>query len=209
MTVWSTPDGSSQGHIKSTCELLCCDISHSKVFVIVVTLETDGEIRLFTKQGANRQAAWIFFTSISPQLFVEPIVEVKLERSVLLAVTHSEDGASGTIHTWEIHLKGSEGPLESPAATLQNHCFLECDRAPDRVEARHGGQFIEAFFLVDSVNPRPPDGIYDIQWFSPKMERLFELHGGIGDWRCDLRDALAWLEDDTTVSWLPLWGPIF
>ena len=41
------------------------------------------------------------------------------------------------------------GQAESGPA-LQQHCWRHCDRAPDRVEARHGGRFVEAFFLPDS-----------------------------------------------------------
>ncbi|CAK9101196.1 WAP domain-containing protein [Durusdinium trenchii] len=204
VAVWSTQDGAHRGHIRSGCELLCCDISHNSSSAIVATLETDGEIRLFTSQASDgTQATWECSISVSVESLeespIQPIVEVKLEQSVLLAVTHSEDGATGVIHVWEIL---------SQLHLLQNHYFLFCDRPPDRVEARHGGQFIEVFFLTDSLNPRPPDGIYNIKWFSPKLELLFNLDRCVGDWRCDLRDVAARLEDDRTISWAPLWRPI-
>ena len=93
---------------------------------------------------------------------------------------------------------------------MQHLGSIQCPNPPDRVEARHGGRFVEAFFVpvIGSHERRLPDGIYDIEWFDRDMRSLFKLRG-IGDWRCDLRDAVARLEDDTSVSWLPLWHPIF
>ena len=103
--MWSTSDGASRGHIRSKCEILCCDLSHNHLHEILVTLEIDGEIRLFkrpsefdtaTSDGAD---LWEFVRKVSLRA---PIVEVKVERSLLLAVTHSENGESGAIHVWEV-----------------------------------------------------------------------------------------------------------
>lgn len=203
--MWSTSDGASRGHIRSKCEILCCDLSHNHLHEILVTLEIDGEIRLFkrpsefdtaTSDGAD---LWEFVRKVSLRA---PIVEVKVERSLLLAVTHSENGESGAIHVWEV--------LTEHLECLQHLGSIQCPNPPDRVEARHGGRFVEAFFVpvIGSHERRLPDGIYDIEWFDRDMRSLFKLRG-IGDWRCDLRDAVARLEDDTSVSWLPLWHPIF
>ncbi|CAJ1331185.1 unnamed protein product [Effrenium voratum] len=154
----------------------------------------DGVGQGYLRSGID--GTWEFVIGISTVVLV---VEVKLERSLLLAVSHTEDGASGTIHVWEMHL----GQAESGPA-LQQHCWRHCDRAPDRVEARHGGRFVEAFFLPDS---EAPVGIYDIEWFSPRLQPLFALERGVGDWRCDLRDVVARLEG-SCLRWLPLWQPM-
>eukprot|EP00438_Fugacium_kawagutii_P034816 Skav226553 [mRNA] locus=scaffold421:281242:281895:- [translate_table: standard] len=201
--MWSTADGSDRGCITSDCELICCDISHD-THEIVVTLEIDGEIRVFKRaseyeaiaEGAQFPESWELVRSVSLDA---PIVEVKIERSLLLAVTHSEDGERGAIHVWKL-------PMER-LDCLENPRSLQCPRPPDRVEARHGGRFIEAFFVPATDCP---NGIYDIEWFDPTMNRLLQLRG-IGDWRCDLRDAVARLEgsEGSNVSWLPLWTPVF
>lgn len=203
--MWSTADGSHRGRITSDCELICCDISHDNAHEIVVTLEIDGEIRVFKRAseyeaiagGPHFQELWELVRSVSLDA---PIVEVKIERSLLLAVTHSEDGERGAIHVWKLQMERLD--------CLENPRSLQCPRPPDRVEARHGGRFIEAFFVPATDSRCPcPNGIYDIEWFDPTMNRLLKLRG-IGDWRCDLRDAVARLEG-SNVSWLPLWTPVF
>lgn len=208
--MWSTADGTGRGRIRSDCELLCCDISHNDLCEILVTLEIDGEIRLFKNLlvGDRRvetfRNSWELATNISLSV---PVVEVKVERSLLLAVSHSENGEQGAIHVWEILSQHFADEFE---ILLTERRSLQCAFPPDRVEARHGGRFIEAFFIPTGSGPqsRPPDGIYDIEWFDVTMKSLLKLRG-IGDWRCDLRDTVARLEDDMSVSWLPLWHPVF
>ena len=111
VTLWSTADGVGQGYLRSGCPLLCCDISHADAGAIVATLETDGEIRIF--RGID--GTWEFVIGISTVVLV---VEVKLERSLLLAVSHTEDGASGTIHVWEMP--------SCPVAPFCSFCWEGC-----------------------------------------------------------------------------------
>ena len=80
----------------------------------------------------------------------------------------------------------------------------------DRVEARHGGRFIEAFFIPTGSGPQSllQMAFTTLSGSDVTMKSLLKLRG-IGDWRCDLRDTVARLEDDMSVSWLPLWRPVF
>lgn len=193
MAVWRTSSGAAEDGVRATSgALLCCDLSHDEV-PLLVTLETDGEIRLY----GLCQGQWRRVAQVTTAL---PGVEVKLERRLLLAVGHAEDGLTGAVHAWEVQRTPEGWRLGEEAVQVQ-------ERPPDRVEPRHGGRFIEVFFLTEQ---RVPDGVYDIEWYeyrNRRLRRVLEVQGGIGDWRCDLRDVVARLEGDT-VCWLPLFEPL-
>ena len=166
---------------------------------LVTTLETDGGIRVF----AHVDSEWQLVEAVQT---LSLVVEVKLERQLLVAVSHSEDG-KGTVHVWHIALR--TGDSHSPDLQLLNYCHRSFTQPPDKVEARHGGRFIEVQFVSEAVSV---DGIYDVEWLEPStLRRLMAVQRCVGDWRCDLRDAAAVLADrghDIVLSWLFLWRPL-
>eukprot|EP00931_Biecheleriopsis_adriatica_P050514 TRINITY_DN29253_c0_g1_i1.p1 TRINITY_DN29253_c0_g1~~TRINITY_DN29253_c0_g1_i1.p1 ORF type:complete len:498 (-),score=99.53 TRINITY_DN29253_c0_g1_i1:16-1488(-) len=206
--VWSTLNGASLGQVKSHHQLLCCDVTHiandaerpevssrKSSCALLATLEVDGHIRLFIEEAGGdwQQVAVVGTASL--------VVEVKLERSLLLAVSHLDDSSSGTVHVWDVSCGG-----------IDNHRARDFDRAPDRVEARHGGHFVEVCFVPEGPEDAWPVGVFDVLWLDPKdqgLRQLLSLKAAIGDWRCDLRDALARLgAASSEVQWLPLWPPL-
>ena len=158
----------------------------------MATLETDGGVRVFARASTDWQL-------IAEVLSVSLVVEVKLERQVLVAVSHSEDG-KGTVHVWKVCPK---------VLKLLDYCHRNFREPPDRVEVRHGGRFIEVQLLPDGI---PVDGVYDIHWLEPfRLDSLMVLKRCIGDWRCDLRDSVAVLEklgENLTLYWRYLWQPL-
>ncbi|CAE8656426.1 unnamed protein product, partial [Polarella glacialis] len=116
VSMWSTSDGKARGKIEAVMGLLCCDISHAEVgtleagvqpltSAVAVTLEVDGEIRLFKEEaGGHGECEWRQFGSVQS---VGLIVEVKLERKLMLALSHREDGSSGTVHVWDLAFEGA------------------------------------------------------------------------------------------------------
>ncbi|OLP97072.1 hypothetical protein AK812_SmicGene20600 [Symbiodinium microadriaticum] len=200
--IWSTSDGEDLGKITPGNQLLCCDIT-SFTFggskKLVATLETDGGIRVFT----NAQSEWRLAQAVQT---LSLVVEVKLERHLLVAVSHS--AGTGSVHVWHL---GFDTNSSDPDVVLllQEYCQRDCSQPPDRVEARHGGRFIEVQFLTEGLSV---DGIYDVEWLEPSRLRcLLTLKSCIGDWRCDLRDAIGVLGNDsegTVLRWLLLWQPL-
>eukprot|EP00439_Symbiodinium_sp_Y106_P035983 s4793_g4.t1 len=200
--IWSTSDGADLGKIASGNQFLCCDIT-SFAFggsqKLVATLETDGGIRVFT----NVLSEWHLAQAVQT---LSLVVEVKLERHLLVAVSHS--AGAGSVHLWHL---GFDTNSSDPDVNvlLQEYCMCDFSQPPDRVEARHGGRFIEVQFLTEGLSV---DGIYDVEWLEPsRLHCLLALKSCIGDWRCDLRDVVGVLGNDsegTVLHWLLLWQPL-
>ncbi|CAK0842625.1 unnamed protein product, partial [Prorocentrum cordatum] len=203
VSVWGTATGSSEGCLETSAALLCCDVSHATLgaagqedIAIVVMLQADGHIRLCAQEAPGE---WWIRSVVAPgeHACTSPLyayVEVKLERCLLLAVSHSEDGQHGAAHAWSLDARG--------ASAHRWRCFAH---APDRVEARHGGAFVEVCFA--SAHPTLM-GVLDVKWLDPlgpDMKVLLEVESAVADWRCDVRDCLATVREETmTFRWASL-----
>merc|ERR1719346_679579 len=122
-------------------------------------------------------------------------VEVKMHGALLIAVSHLEMHEDGSVHVWTLSAQGVSG-----------HRARRFARPPDRVEARHGGNFLEVCFTPLGSWPM---GVQDVLWLDPtdaSLRTLLRCDASISDWRCDLRDGLALVSEGAqTLHYHRLW----
>jgi len=227
VSVWSTLSGDPLGCIHTSLGLLCCDLTHLSSSsssrsssssnireqvpepLILATLQVDGNIRLYRKDGTSDE--WVTLKVIVSWSDHQPftIVEVKLEGSLLVAVSSDRCNggwaprwSQGAVHVWDIGDGKADG-----------HRMRYFSATPDFVEVRHGGAFIEVCLPPTRPGHWPPvrwpSGIVEQYWLDPRglLPTLLHCpHASLGDWRCDVRDGVALVEaGSNSLRWFPFW----